>query len=121
MTVGGAVAGEAPSFSVKVEPAREVVWVAPVGELDLATVPVLRGRVQELIDVGFGRLVIDLRQLSFLDVRGVRLLLCLAEQARRDGLRLSLIQGSDAVRRICALTGLVDQLPFCSPVTLAGP
>lgn len=83
-------------------PDREVVWVTPVGELDLATTVELDEQVRELLDVRFAQLVIDLRGLSFMDVTGLRLLLCLAEQARRDGWELSLIQGGDQLRRIFA-------------------
>jgi anti-sigma B factor antagonist len=74
--------GEAPAaFEVAVEPAREVVRVKPVGELDLATVSVLEDQVRELLAVGFEQLIIDLRGLSFMDVSGLRLLLSLARHA----------------------------------------
>jgi anti-sigma B factor antagonist len=108
--------GEAPAaFEVGVEPAREVVRVKPVGELDLATVSVLEEQVRELLAVGFEQLIIDLRGLSFIDVSGLRLLLSLARDARHEGWRLSLIQGSVPVRRLFALTDTAHRLPF-SPV-----
>ncbi|MFZ0388342.1 MAG: STAS domain-containing protein [Solirubrobacteraceae bacterium] len=102
------------SFGVEVEPTREVVRVQPVGELDLATVPVLDDRVTELVKVGFERLVIDLRGLSFIDVAGLRLLLALAQRARWEGWRLSLIPGGDPVQRLFALTDTLARLPFSS-------
>jgi anti-sigma B factor antagonist len=110
--------GEAPAaFEVAVEPAREVVRVKPVGELDLATVSVLEDQVRELLAVGFEQLIIDLRGLSFMDVSGLRLLLSLARHARHEGWRLSLIQGSVPVRRLFALTDTTRQLPF-SPLAI---
>jgi hypothetical protein len=45
------VSGEL-GFQVHVQPARDAIWVQPVGELDLATIPGLRGQVEELIAVG---------------------------------------------------------------------
>lgn len=91
-------------FEVRVGPDREKVWVQPAGELDLAAVSELGEQVRQLIEVGFARLIIDLRALSFIDVAGLRLLLDLAEQASRDSWRLSLIQGGRQPRRIFALT-----------------
>jgi anti-sigma B factor antagonist len=99
-------------FGVGVEPARETVRIVPVGELDLASVPVLGAQIRELVEVGFEQLVVDLRGLSFIDVSGLRLLLGFAQRARCEGWRLSLIQGSDSVQRIFSLTGTFDRLPF---------
>jgi len=101
-------------LAVEVEPHREVVRVKPAGELDLATASQLREQVQDLLEVGFAQLVIDLRELSFLDVAGLRLLLRLAQDARRDGWQLSLIPGRHQPRMMIALTGTLSQLPFVS-------
>jgi anti-sigma B factor antagonist len=113
MAVTEQITGIASGFSVRVEPAREVVWVKPIGELDLASCPELQQRVAELVAVGFEDLIIDLRGLSFLDVTGLCLLLELAGRARAERWRLALVQGDDRIRRIFALTGTLDELPFC--------
>jgi anti-sigma B factor antagonist len=110
MTLDERMIGPAAVFEVRVEPAREVVRVKPIGELDLTTGPELREQVSELVAVGFEHLVIDLRGLTFVDATGVALLLGLAEQARSGGWRLSLIPGHDQVQRILSLTGTLDQL-----------
>lgn len=114
MTVLDRPAEAAAWFRVRVQPDREVVYVQPDGELDLATAPELYGQVQELVEVGFAQLVIDLRGLSFMDVTALRLLLCFAEQAHEEGWQLSLIRGSGQIRRICALADPNGQLPFCA-------
>jgi anti-anti-sigma factor len=103
------------TFAVRVEPDRETVCVTPSGELDLATVAELREQVEELLAAGFEQLVIDLRGLSFMDASGLRLFLGLANDARRDGWRLSLIQGTHQVRRMFVLTATLNQLPFVLP------
>ena len=100
------------AFEVRVEPARDVVRVKPIGELDLTTAPELREQVAELVAVDFEHVLIDLRGVSSIDAGVVALLLRLAGQARRAGWRLSLIQRQDQVQRILALTGALDQLPF---------
>jgi anti-anti-sigma factor len=65
-----------------------------------------------LLAFGFQQLVIDLRQVTFIDVAGVRLLLKLAQDARDDGWQLSLTQGDGKVRQMLTLTGVLGQLPF---------
>lgn len=99
-------------FDVRVQPDRASVRVAPIGELDLATVDRLHATVEDLVAVGFERVVIDLRELVFIDCAGMRLLCALEEGARDDGWRLALIQGSAAVRRLFALTDTLEVLPF---------
>jgi anti-sigma B factor antagonist len=106
-------------FAVRVQPDREVVHVAPVGELDLATVPELREAVHELIEAGIEHVVVDLRGLSFMDVAGVGLLLALTAGALRDGWSLSLIPGPRVLQRIFALTDTLERLPFVAARAIA--
>jgi anti-sigma B factor antagonist len=100
------------AFAVCVRPERDVVYVKPVGELDLATAPQLRDELHELVAAGFMHIAIDLRALLFIDCAGVRLLVELNADARRRRWRLSLIQGRACVRRVLELTATVDILPF---------
>jgi anti-sigma B factor antagonist len=100
-----------PWFSLGLVPAGEQVWLQASGELDLAATPKLYEQVGELLAAGFRQLVIDLRSVTFIDLTGVRLLLKLAEDARDDGWRLSLLQAGGQVGQILTLTGALDQLP----------
>jgi anti-sigma B factor antagonist len=95
-------------------PVREQVLLRAIGELDLASAPKLREAAEDLRAAGFDQLVIDLRQVTFIDLVGVRLLLGLAELARNDGWRLSLTQGGRQVVKMLALTGAQGQLPVRS-------
>jgi anti-anti-sigma factor len=65
-----------------------------------------------LLAAGCDQLVIDLRQLTFIDLTGVRLLRTLARDADDGGWRLSLIQDGGQVRQMLMLTGVLDQLPI---------
>lgn len=102
-------------FEVWIKPAREVVYVVPAGELDLATTPELQERIEELFAVGFAHVVLNLRQLTFCDASGVGLLISLNTAAKRGGRRLSVIQGPPVIRRIFTLTATLELLPFTSP------
>ncbi len=107
-------------FDVRVCPYREAVHLKVVGELDLATIDTLQAEHERMLARGFRHVVVDLRGLEFIDVAGLRLLLALTAEARRDGWRLSLIQGPYAVRRLFDLTGTLQALPFTLPLAAAG-
>jgi len=97
---------------VRVQSDRASVRVLPIGELDLATVDRLHATVEELVAAGFERVVIDLRELVFIDCAGLRLLYVLRDGAREEGWQLALIQGPSAVRRLFAMTETLGELPF---------
>lgn len=91
-------------FSVLVTPNRDEVAVAPVGELNSEHVDEVRRTVAELKETGFARLVLDLRQVSFIDSAGLRMLLGLRADARRDGTALTLIPAPRGAGRIFDIT-----------------
>jgi anti-sigma B factor antagonist len=112
--------GAAP-LEVRVRPDRERVVVELSGELDIATISQFRERCGELLGAGFRHVVVDLRELTFLESTGLHLLIDLNAAARRDGWELSVIPGSDAVQRVLVVSGTVEWLPFISATGLRGP
>jgi anti-anti-sigma factor len=96
----------------EVEPHRDAAHVLPIGELDLATVPMVEARLSELYEAGFRHLVLDLRRVTFLDVAGLRLVLTWAAKAAAGGAAFDVIAGPPPVQRIFALTGTIDQVSF---------
>ena len=98
-------------FRCDVLPERNQVRVAPVGELDAATVDELAGEIAELRHSGFKRLVLDLRELTFIDSSGLRLVLGLDAASGAD-FELIMIPGPPAVQRIFELTSTLELLPF---------
>ncbi len=76
-------------FSVEVQRHGDVAIVEPSGELDVATVQTLRAILEEIKSAG--RLVLDLRGLSFIDSSGLHLLVALHQRAQRDGFQLALV------------------------------
>ena len=107
--------GEFEPFRVDVEPERDSVRVAPVGELDIATVDKLQAEVSRLLASGFARIVLDLRGVRFLDSTGLRLVLELDAAARADSHELCVIRGADVVHRIFEVTQVADRLHFIEP------
>jgi anti-sigma B factor antagonist len=102
------------SFRVDVRPDRSRVVVTPVGELDIATVPVLESQVGELRTTGFADVVVDLRELEFIDSTGLKCLLGL-----REGGPLGLVDGPTAVQRLFDLAGVRGQFAWVAPADLA--
>jgi anti-anti-sigma factor len=104
------------AFWLETRKTAEGVVVSLFGELDLATV----GQLQEELDrlSGAGRmceLVIDLRELDFLDSTGLRLLLQLHSDCRADGCSLGLVPGGRAIQKLFAVTGTDAHFVFVAP------
>lgn len=76
------------------------------GEVDVYTAPQLRERVIELVDGGTQHVLADLREVTFLDSTGLGALIGGLKRLRaRDG-SLTLVIGTDRIRRIFRITGL---------------
>jgi anti-sigma B factor antagonist len=97
-------------FVVEVQRRDDVAIVQPRGELDVATVETLRAALAAIENAG--RLVLDLRGLSFLDSTGLHLLVALHQRAQRDGFQLTLHAPAAPIDRAIRLCGLDEALPF---------
>jgi anti-sigma B factor antagonist len=84
--------------------------VIPVGELDFGTSPDL----EAVLAAQSGPVVVDLRELSFIDLTGLRLLLEADARSRQDGMNLRFIPGR-MVRRLLEVAGLPDGLAYLEP------
>lgn len=82
------------------------------GELDLASAPVLERSLLEVEQHAPSRLVIDLRELQFIDSTGLRLLLAANARAQQRGGELVLRPGGPSVQRVFDLTGALEVLRF---------
>jgi anti-sigma B factor antagonist len=100
------------SSRVEVHPERDSVRVVPVGELDIATVGEIDARLRELNQAGCRHLVLDLRQLTFMDSSGLRMILEWDGRARGDGISFAVSPAPAAVQRMFEVAGVLDQLPF---------
>ena len=99
-------------FSIAVEARRDAVKIAPRGELDLATIGQLQHALKRLIDTRPARIVIDLRNVEFLDFTGRQTLLTAHAQAQHDNWELTIIPGPPAVQRRFEISCTIDRLPF---------
>jgi anti-anti-sigma factor len=82
----------------------EAAWVSVAGELDIATTPQLERALREA-QVQARLVVLDLRELAFIDNFGVHAIVNAGIRARQVGHRLFLLRGSPGVDRVFTLTG----------------
>lgn len=85
----------------------DAAWVHVAGALDIATSPQLDRALRES---PAKLVVIDLREVAFMDCAGVHTIVEASVSARRDGRRLILLRGTPNVNRLFALTGTDDDV-----------
>jgi anti-anti-sigma factor len=83
------------------------------GELDISTAAELERVLGDLsASDGPARIVMDLRDLRFMDSTGLRLLVTADLRLRREGRELALIPGPEPVHRVFRLAMLEERLTF---------
>jgi anti-anti-sigma factor len=99
---------QAAPFEVRTTVRLPVVVVAVSGELDAAVTAHLQRAVDEALARSPERLVLDVRDLRFLDSHGVACLVAVRKAARTHGAELSVVTGvSDApALRLLELAGV---------------
>ena len=81
------------------------------GELDLVTAPGLEDKVAALCLEGARELVLDMRQVVFMDSSGLRTVLASMDMCRAHGCELMVVPGS-AARRLFEITGVINDVPL---------
>lgn len=104
-------------FRCDVHPDRDRVVVRPVGEVDLATAECVDATLTDLRAAGFGELVLDLRDVTFLDSSGIRLLLTWGRRGREDGFAFGYVPGGHGVQQVLEMTGVDQFLVTVAPPT----
>jgi anti-anti-sigma factor len=88
---------------------RNAAWVRLSGELDRAAAPQLATHLDDAL-VSARLVVVDLRELSFMDSTGLGVVVAAHDRARQTQRRLVLVRGPAHVSRLLDLTGLSDRL-----------
>jgi anti-anti-sigma factor len=112
---------EPRQFQVSAKRFGTKALVTVEGELDIATLPEFEQAITRMRAQGLERLVIDLRELEFLDSMSIELLLRLHGELTATGADLVVVRGPRAVNRIFDLMELervltlVDEPPELTP------
>jgi anti-sigma B factor antagonist len=97
-----------PAFNLEVRREGPRTIVAPSGELDLASAGQLRSALQR--SRHDGPLVLDLRDVTFIDSVGLGLVIEEHRRAEREGADFRLRPGPENVQRLFVMTGLAPRL-----------
>ena len=97
-------------FSVEERRDGDAAIFTVSGELDLRTSPELEERLGQAFNAGAELVILDLRQIEFMDSTGLRVLLASHQRAQETRRRFALVRGADQVERELTLTGVRDLL-----------
>jgi anti-sigma B factor antagonist len=95
-------------FTVQ-HPDFDTVHIRLQGSLDLARAYDFDDEMRRIERSAPGRLLLDLRELDFLDTAGLSRLVAVRRRCRRAGRRLVLVRGSRSVQQLFALMSLDEQ------------
>jgi anti-anti-sigma factor len=101
-----------PSFDLRVARNGRSVHLAPSGELDIATTPELEQALADATADGVVDIVLDLRELTFMDSTGLRALAQANSRAGESGIALSIVRGPRQIERVLEISGLGAMLPL---------
>ena len=96
--------GSEQQFTAQVNSRNGVASITLRGELDLATVPDLEGHLAPLESDSVSAIILDLRELTFIDSVALHSLVRAKERARTSGQRLILVGARPSARRLFQLT-----------------
>lgn len=97
-------------FRLEVRRDDRAVVIALSGELDLASSPALEEELQRAGASQAANVIVDLRELDFMDSTGLSVLVRAHQRAQDGQQRLVLVRGSQQVQRLLSLTGVSDRV-----------
>lgn len=97
--------GSGQQFTAQVNSRNGVASIALRGELDMATVPDLEGHLAPFESDGVSAIMLDMRELTFIDSVALHSLVRARERAKTNGQRLILVGARPSARRLFEITG----------------
>jgi anti-anti-sigma factor len=115
--------GELAGLTLDSRRDAELQVIRLVGELDIATVVDVEREVRRLERIDRRVIALDLRELTFIDSSGMRLIFEAHQRASRASRRLVVLRGGPTIQRSFAICGLAETLPFVDelPAAVARP
>jgi len=99
----------AQPFICSSEAGWSAAWVHPAGELDLASSPEMSRALNDAL-LQARLLVLDLRELTFIDSAGIHAILDAGQAARRRGGQLMVVRGPAPIDRVLTLARAAEKL-----------
>jgi anti-sigma B factor antagonist len=86
------------------------IRVALAGELDLASAPQIEEELDRIEQENPSMILLDLRELEFMDSTGLRAILTADARAREAGRRFVVVRGSKNIQRVFEVTRLDERV-----------
>jgi anti-anti-sigma factor len=102
--------GDSGTLGIDVSHADGACVVRLTGEFDLAGVDAFEDELRRLPRPEERTLVLDLRELTFIDSSGLRSVVMADRRTRADGMRFVVVRGPERVNRVLDLTGVSERL-----------
>lgn len=99
---------EPREFAVNVEDGDDQLTVSIEGEVDLYTAPRLREHLDDAVDRGAERVVVDLTKMDFIDSTGLGVLVGAQKRLREAGGEMTLRNPSRSTHKILEIAGLTQ-------------
>ena len=96
--------GSSAPFAVRVEARNGVSRIALSGELDIATAPQLTDQLAAAEQDGVQAVMVDLRDLTFIDSSGLHAFLQASTRAKGNGHRFLIVGANDVAKRVFEMT-----------------
>jgi anti-anti-sigma factor len=104
------------TFDVTSEQRGDTVHLRLSGELDISSATKVEDELARIEPDGPATIVLDLRNLAFMDSTGLRLLIAADTRARSQERRLLIVKGPEAVQRVFRITRLEERLEIVDDV-----
>jgi anti-sigma B factor antagonist len=98
------------NFNVETHDGSQAVIIGVSGELDLASSPALEHELERGAASQAEVVIVDLRELEFMDSTGLSVLVRAHQRAMENGQRFGVVKGPPQVQRLLSLTGVADRL-----------
>jgi anti-anti-sigma factor len=96
------------------QPHGDAALLAVSGELDIATAPELEQALDQIRPEQCKLLVVDLRDLQFMDSTGLSTLVRAHQRLSEQDCELTLVKGPAQIQRLLDLTGVTERLRLAS-------
>jgi anti-sigma B factor antagonist len=94
--------------------------IRPSGDFDIALEGKLEEEIEELLEGGVHQIVIDLRDVQFIDSQGIRILVKYELRSRERGFKLGVIPAAGQIRRVFETMGIGRLLRLQSDLASLG-
>ena len=115
MVVDGEQDETGRAFEMRVEHRGDSIVLSPRGEFDVSRKREFEERWRRVVTTRMSELIVDLREVTFMDSTALGLVLELWSWSRRAGCDFVVLKAPDRVHSVFETAGLVEALPIVDP------